>query len=72
MNLNEVVGKVIESGRSFMVPQFTTKAIGKARVPAHLGPHGPVLTLDVARRDVLGVWVAGDAPLLNSVRPSAS
>lgn len=57
MNLNEVVGEVIESRCRSMVPQLAAKSIRKMGIAPHLGSDGPVLSLDVAGRDVFGVRV---------------
>jgi hypothetical protein len=43
MNLNEVVGEIVESRRSRMIFQFARKAILQARVTAHCGANRPIL-----------------------------
>src|SRR5260370_948402 len=60
VNLNEVVGKVIEGSCRSMIPELARKPVGETSVAAHFSSDGPILALNVACRYVLGVWVATD------------
>ena len=66
MNLNEVISKVIQRGCRRMIAELAAESVGEAGVAPHFGSHGPILSLDVAGRDVLGVRVAADAALFNA------
>ena len=46
VNLNEIVGKVIQGGRSSVIPQLAREPITEPRVPSHLRSYRPVLSLD--------------------------
>ena len=52
MNLDEVVGKIIEGRSSGMVRQLARKSIRQARITAHGCAKPPVLTLHERRRNV--------------------
>ena len=60
MNLNEVVGKIIQCRRRLMVPQFPAESVGQSSIAPHLGSYGPILAFDIAGRDVSRVRIAGN------------
>ena len=62
VNLNEVVGKVIERHGCGVITELARKPIRQAGVASHLGAHRPVLALHVAGRDVLWVGIADHVP----------
>src|SRR5208282_2320639 len=59
MNLDEVVGEVIQGHGCHVILSFAGKAVAKARVAAHPSSYTPILSFDVASRDMLALWVAG-------------
>ena len=46
MNLDEIVGEIVERGRSFMIPQFAAKPVRQTGITPHRCPNGPVLSFD--------------------------
>ena len=58
----------MERHRVGVVLNLLAESVGEPGEPAHVHPHGEVLTLDVGRRDVRHVGLAFDADLL---RPGA-
>ena len=66
MNLDEIVGKVIKRRRSLMVPQFPGKSIRQASVTSHGCSDGPILSFNVAGRNMLWVRLPHDFMDFNS------
>ena len=58
MNLDEVIGEVVQRERRRVILQRPTEAVGEPRVAAHVGADGPVLPLCKAGTDVLRVQAA--------------
>src|SRR5881394_2614940 len=66
MRTAEVVVHVMHGDRRHEVFNLLAEGVGQAGEPAHAHPHREVLALDIAGRDVLRVWTAGDGVLLSS------
>jgi hypothetical protein len=60
MNLDEVVGEVIDRHGRHVIFDLPAESGGQARVAAHCRAHGPVLVLYKRRGDVFRVWTAID------------
>ncbi len=66
MNLDEIVGKVIQSDRSGMIPQFPRKTVRKSGVAPQVGPKRPILAFNKTSADLTFIGIAGDHSRLNS------
>src|SRR5947208_15487309 len=66
MNLDEVIGEVIESSSSRVIAEFAGESIGYASVTTHLCTDGPVLTFNVRSADVLRIRAAADMAHVNA------
>jgi hypothetical protein len=67
MNASEIVVHVMQRNRISVVLDFFRKSVCQSGEPTHAHPHREVLTLDVARRDVLRVRLARTAECLRSL-----
>ncbi len=65
MNLNEIVGEVIQRCRRRMIAEFAGEPVAKPCIPAHLRSDRPVLALDETGRDVFGIGIATNAAFFN-------
>jgi hypothetical protein len=67
VNANEVVMHVVQADRVSVVLDFLAECIRQSREPPHAHSHGEVLALDVARRNVPRIRVAGATERLASL-----
>jgi len=67
VNASKIVMHVMQTDRVGVVLNALGECIGQPGEPPHTHPHSEVLPLDIARRDVLQVRVAGAAERLGSL-----
>jgi hypothetical protein len=70
MNLDEVICEVVQGGSCGVVFSLAGKPIRQTGVAAHLGPHGPILALNIAGGDVLLIEVPGHMANVSPDAPS--
>jgi hypothetical protein len=69
MNATEIILREVQRNSGLQIRQFLAEGVREPRQPAKLHPHGKVLPLDVASRNIAHTRVA-DSHLVYNLRDS--